>query len=217
MTSARRAMTALRRSALLFVPAVCALTSCGIPTTGVVQAGGPASGVVPMTWLYFVLDGHLTAVSRRTDAPGDVESALRMLLLGPTDAERSGRLTTRLPLPAGMPPTATTAPATTTADPTTRAAPTPAPTEGSTVRVVTREGTVSVRLSASEDGLSELAAAQIICTAVAAERVADPGAAPGAVTVTGPDGRRVEGSAARCPHGSSGEVHDWSGFSGGVQ
>lgn len=214
VTSAHRAMTALRGPALLFLPAVCALTSCGIPTTGVVQAGGPASGIVPIAQVYFVKDGTLVGVSRQTRAPGDVESALQSLLLGPTDVERSERLTTRLPLPTGIPATATTAPTATTSA-TTRAAPALAAPEGSTVKVATRDGTMTVKLSLSEDGLSKLATAQIICTAVAAERVADPGAAPGAVTVTGPDGRRTEGSATLCPDTSPGEVRG-SFFSGGT-
>ena len=47
-------MKALRSVPLL---TLLALTSCGIPATGVVEAGGPASGTLPMTRVYFVENG----------------------------------------------------------------------------------------------------------------------------------------------------------------
>ncbi|MGX1562839.1 hypothetical protein [Streptomyces sp. NPDC055506] len=40
---------------------------------------------------------------------------------------------------------------------------------------------------------------QLICTAGAAARLSNPGDDPVTVTVVGRDGRRVEGTAARCP------------------
>ena len=59
-------MKALHRVPLL---ALLALTSCGIPATGVVEAGGPASGVLPLTPVYFVEGGRLVPVPRNTGRP----------------------------------------------------------------------------------------------------------------------------------------------------
>ncbi|MFC3576598.1 hypothetical protein ACFOZ0_25610 [Streptomyces yaanensis] len=192
MTPPRRAVTAVRRAALLFLPALYALTSCGIPTTGVVEAGGPASGVVPTIRVYFVLDGALVGRPRQTVAPVDVESALKVLLLGPNDAERTKGVTTRLPLPTGMWDWSAPATGGATAVP---------PENHSTdlVKVTTRDDGISVELTPWPGEFSNLAAAQIICTATAAQRVAAPAAEPAPVTVTGPDGRHVEGTAVRCP------------------
>ncbi|MFI5682110.1 hypothetical protein [Streptomyces cellulosae] len=68
-----------------------ALTSCGIPVTGVVEAGGPASGTLPMTRVYFVENGALVAMPRTTELPGDPEAALQLLMAGPLAGEgRSG-------------------------------------------------------------------------------------------------------------------------------
>ncbi|MFG3297015.1 hypothetical protein ACGF3G_50635 [Streptomyces sp. NPDC048179] len=186
------------RSALLLpVAAVCALTSCGIPTTGVVQAGGPAVGIGPATRLYFVRDGALVGVRRGTDAPGDVESALRDLLRGPTDAELGKGLTTRLPLRAGLPTAVPAVPVTGGAASAVPEATGPA----DRVTVTVRDHGISVQLSvsASELGDPELAAAQLVCTAGAAQRVAAPDAEPDPVTVTAADGRRIGGASTRCP------------------
>ena len=190
-----RSATALRRSALLSLAALCALTSCGIPTTGVVQAGGPAGGVVPTVRVYFVRNGTLIGVSRPTDAPGDVDSAVEELLLGPSDAERSKQITTDLLLPGGFP---TLAPDTSaTAD--TGVAPQESlwPTDRVTVRE--RDDGITVHLTWKAGELGTLGAAQIICTARAARRVADPGAEPPPVSVTDAAGRRVGETTQRCP------------------
>ncbi|MCX4765730.1 hypothetical protein OG562_33085 [Streptomyces sp. NBC_01275] len=189
-------LKAVRRSAppLLLVAALGALTSCGIPTTGVVEAGGPAGGVVPRTRVYFVWDGALIDVSRETATPGDVETAVRLLLQGPTRKEMTGGLATLLPTPLS-----TAVPA--APDPN---GPTQAAQEAGTpdsVKVTAREDRVTIELSAPVGKLSDLAAAQVICTAVAAQRVADPGSPPAPVTVTVPAGRRVEGTGADCPDG----------------
>ncbi|WP_328875254.1 hypothetical protein OHT76_37160 [Streptomyces sp. NBC_00287] len=187
-------MTPPRRSALCLA-ALCALTSCGIPTTGVVEAGGPASGVVPTIRVYFVVaDSTLISVPRQTSAPVDVEKALEILLLGPTDTERGKLITTQLPLLPGLPTRAPAAPATdgASAVPQDRR-------RADLFRVTTRDDGISVELDQSAGKLSDIAAAQIICTAAAAQRVADPGTEPVLVSVTGPDGRRVEGTAVQCP------------------
>jgi hypothetical protein len=173
------------------LPALCALVSCGIPATGVVEVGGPASGIVPTVRVYFVADGTLVAVPRRTVAPVDVASAVDVLLQGPTDAERAKRLTTLLP-PSGPPATAVPSPLPTgLASQVPRAARTP-----DLVKVATRGDRVSLDLSAE---VNDLAAAQLICTAVGAQDVAEPGGDPVTVTVTGPGGRRVGEAAPDCP------------------
>jgi hypothetical protein len=181
---------------LLAVPALCALASCGIPTTGVVEAGGPASGVVPTIRVYFVAgNGTLVAVPRRTVAPVDVESAVAVLLEGPTEAERVKRLTTLLPLPGLL---ATPAPAATATD-----GPAAVPQERTAdlVKVTAADDRVSIALTAAAGEVTELAADQLICTALGAQRVADPGSEPLPVTVTGPRGRPVKGTGAGCPGG----------------
>ncbi|WP_046731077.1 hypothetical protein [Streptomyces humi] len=184
------------RPALLIAAAVCALTSCGIPTTGVVQAGGPAGGVAATTPLYFLRDGTLVAALRRTDAPGDVRSALEELLRGPTDAERSQGLTTRLPGLPAAPPTAV-APATPAADGGVTAV--PAPTDATdAVTVTARDGGILVELPLPA-GAPGLAAAQIVCTADAAQRIAAPDAEPRQVTVTVRGGTRIGKATAHCP------------------
>lgn len=184
-------MRAVCRSVSLVLPALFALVSCGIPATGVVEVGGPASGVVPTIRIYLVTDGALVAVPRRTVAPVDVASAVDMLLQGPTDAERAKRLTTLLPQTGRLP---TAAPSATS---TGLAVPVPEETRASDlVRVATRGDRVSLQLSAA---VKDLAVAQLICTAVGAQRVADPGSEPGTVTVTDPEGRRAEGAGEDCP------------------
>ncbi|MFE6286253.1 hypothetical protein [Streptomyces sp. NPDC057877] len=206
MSAARRRAAALstvagarrRAAALSAVAALCALTvSCGIPTTGVVEAGGPAGGVVPTVRVYFVAGGTLVAVPRRTGTPVEVKAALDVLFLGPTEPEYGKRITSDLPLLAGSavrPPTP--------ADPAATVVPTEAPQAAESmelVEVTEGGGRISVELSPTVGRLTGLAAAQIICTAVAAQRTADPTAKPAPVTVTGPGGRRVEGTGAMCP------------------
>jgi hypothetical protein len=158
----------------------------------VVEAGGPASGVVPTIRVSFVADGALVAVPRRTVAPVDVESAVQVLLQGPSEAERVKGITTLLPLPDGS---ATAVPSPTALSPDNFMRPRPP----DVVKVTTRDDRVSLELRPVGVDIPDLAAAQLICTAVAAQRVADPEAQPVPVTVTGPDGRRVEGTDARCP------------------
>ncbi|MEV2210198.1 hypothetical protein AB0H86_01540 [Streptomyces sp. NPDC050997] len=191
----RRSAHALRRSALLLLPALCGLlASCGIPATGVVEAGGPASGVASNVRVYLVLDGALIGVRRAIVAPVDVESALRVLLQGPTDAEQAKRITTMLPLPMALPTSARIPPAAT--------GQAEAPQEAvarKALKVTARDDRVLVELSVTEGELTNTAATQMLCTALGAQRVADPGGDPVPVTVMTPDGRRFEGAGARCP------------------
>jgi hypothetical protein len=163
-------MRAVRLSALLLLlPALGALASCGIPTTGVVQAGGPASGVVPTVRVYFVAGGALLGVNRRLAAPVDLDSAVRVLLTGPTRAEQANGLTTLLPRSLDL------------------------------VKVTSGKDRVNIQLSAVPGRSAGLAAEQLICTTVAAQRVITPGTDPLPVTVTGPGGLDSRGTGTRCP------------------
>ncbi|MFE1199871.1 hypothetical protein ACFW6E_45505 [Streptomyces olivaceoviridis] len=174
-----------RRPLLLLFPALCALTSCGIPTTGAVEAGRPADGVVPTVRVHFVRDGALVAVPRRTTVPVGVESAVAALLRGPTLSERAKGMTTQLASPTTVPP-ATDGVSGESGSP-------------DLVRVREIGGRVFIELSPRGGKLNEVAAAQIVCTAVAAQRVASSSAEAAPVTVTDAGHRRFEGSTVRCP------------------
>ncbi|MFJ8715597.1 hypothetical protein ACIRD9_20795 [Streptomyces violaceus] len=197
-------MTARRRAALLVVPALCGLASCGIPATGVVEAGGPAGGVVPTVRVYFVTDGKPAPVSRRVVTPIGAASAVDVLLQGPTAEEQAVGLKSLLPLtgadlPKAVPADPDRPPA--TAVPRAPATEVPRAAEATDfAKVTTRGHRVSIELSLSSAGdLPDLAVTQLICTAVEAHRVAGSGDEEATATVAGQDGRRIEGTAARCP------------------
>ncbi|SHL57545.1 GerMN domain-containing protein [Actinacidiphila paucisporea] len=111
------------------------LAGCGIPTTGVVEAGEPATGVHQDVVLYFVSAQHgaLSTVRRRADSRVDAAMAVRMLLAGlaPFEQKMLG-LTTDLP-----PATAT---------------------------VRTHGGAVTVDLSTAAGRLAGAAVDQVVCT-----------------------------------------------------
>lgn len=163
----RRALRvrAVRAGALLAAGLVAA--GCGIPTTGVVEAGEPASGIRSVTTLYFVLPNDALAVRRiETGGLNGVGPSVALLLkgLGPGDAKTMG-LSTRLPLPTQAPDIRTAA------------------------------GRVDVDLHAAAPRLSPVAVDQVVCTAAAAYREAgDAGTGPVRVTVA-LDGRPQAGSA----------------------
>ncbi|MGW0941242.1 hypothetical protein ACWD4O_01640 [Streptomyces sp. NPDC002623] len=196
---------ALRRAVLLCVPALCTLVSCGIPTTGVVEAGGPAHGITPTLRIYFVHDGALIAVPRSTDAVVDVQPAVLSLLAGPTEAERAAGLTTLLPpVKLALTPAPTRDPSTPfgavpSEDPAAEAKAEAAESLTVAVSVNAQNGDVSIRLPYGSRELDDLAMAQLICTAVEARRTLDVGAEAVTVTVTDALGRSVEGSDERCP------------------
>ncbi|MDH6520811.1 hypothetical protein M2164_007433 [Streptomyces sp. SAI-208] len=174
-----------RRAPLL---ALLALTSCGIPATGVVQAGGPASGTLPLTQVYFVENGSLVAVSRITEEPGEPEAALRLLMAGPLAGEgRLEGLATEvpgLPTSAALPTATAGAPGEPSSD---------APT-------VTAEGDrMTIRLPPGLDTLSDIGVRQVVCTAAAAYRLTRPSVRAVTAEVTDGAGRRVRGSDAGCP------------------
>ncbi|WP_075737474.1 hypothetical protein [Streptomyces acidiscabies] len=144
MNPGRRAAPAL--AALL------ALSSCGIPATGVIEAGDPASGIAPVTAVYYVRDGALSAVLRPTELPGDPDDALSLLLTLPPPGE--GFITHVKPLPTAAP------------DSPERAPQTPA--------VSADGGALTVRLPDRMRQLTDLAIGQVVCTVAAARRIEAP-------------------------------------------
>lgn len=158
------------RSALLFTTAFL-LSSCGIPETGVVEAGEPATGIRPAQVLYFVGEGTLVGVRRHASGPLGIEAAVEMVFRGPDAPERSTGMTTELP--------------TLTAVPTVR-------TDG---------GRVSIELPSGTGPLTETAVAQLVCTVADARLLEAPDTDTTAtrVTLTVPAGWQIEGSSEACP------------------
>ncbi|MEU1034823.1 hypothetical protein ABZ402_40235 [Streptomyces mirabilis] len=160
------------RSALLLTASFL-LSSCGIPESGVVEAGEPATGIRPAYVLYFVGEGTLLAVRRHVFGPGGIETAVAMLFQGPEAQERRKGMTTELP-PMRYAPT-----------------------------VRTDGGRLSIELPERTAPLTGTALAQLVCTAADARLVetqdADTASTHVTVTVTGPGGWRAEGSSATCP------------------
>ncbi|MEU5698788.1 hypothetical protein [Streptomyces aurantiacus] len=165
-----------------------ALTSCGIPATGVVEAGGPASGALPMTRVYFVESGALVAMPRMTALPGDPEAALQLLMAGPLAGEGdSGRLSTEVPgMPTAMaPPPATDGPG--------------QPASPDTFTVTVQRDAMTIRLPPGMDRLSGTGVGQIVCTAAAAYRLTRPSDATVSAEVTDGGGWQVTASDESCP------------------
>jgi spore germination protein GerM len=83
---------------LIAAAALLATAACGVQPTSIVSAGGPAVArrYVPPTTVYFLRDGRLTPVQRRS-LPGAPEVALGQLFQGPTRLERVGGLRTYIP------------------------------------------------------------------------------------------------------------------------
>ncbi|MGA4983655.1 hypothetical protein ACPB9I_16585 [Streptomyces cellulosae] len=84
------------------------LTGCGVPTSDVIEAGAPASGIPgpapteavaePATApLFFLTEGELTAYPRPAGDAADLTSLIRLLLEGPNEKERATSATTDLP------------------------------------------------------------------------------------------------------------------------
>ncbi|WP_416982539.1 hypothetical protein [Streptomyces sp. T028] len=193
------------RAALLVVGAVLALSACGIPSTGVVEAGDPASGITATTPLYFVQDGTLVVVIRAVPEAGDPAAAIQELLAGPDVVERSKGWTTRVARAseqASVFPTAEPAQpqediveSDATAGPSASEAASQEP-----IRATTENNRVSVVLPRDVDtDFSALAQRQLICTAGRALRLNRPDPVTVTVTVTASGGRRAEGSDEDCP------------------
>lgn len=156
----RRAHRAVRPA--LLVAAVLLLSACGIPTTGVVDSGEPATGVRSTTTVYFIKNRVLTAVPRKVAQRAGTEAAVKAVFSGPDDSEQLAGLTSALP--------------TLTKDPVVR-------TEGTGVRIElgfdTRPQFAVARRLLTGTGLT-----QLVCTAVLARRAEDPGIGSVSVIVT---------------------------------
>lgn len=162
------------RAALAGTAGACAaalLAGCGIPASGVVEAGEPAVGVHREVKLYFVQGRNpdtLAVVTRRLDGASGFEDSLALLFKGLSPAESKVLdLATRVPM---VP-----------------------------VKAGYADGGVTVYVGLPDGRLSPVAVDQIVCTAMAAG-LADPGGPPAAVTVV-VAGRPQPGSpdeAARC-------------------
>ncbi|MEU6477711.1 hypothetical protein ABZ858_12610 [Streptomyces sp. NPDC047017] len=139
---------------------------CGVPTSGVIDAGAPAVGVPAGTVVYFVAGDTLRAVPRTPAGDGDpVAQAVRLLLAGPNRAE-ARTLATELPAVPGQ------------------------------VAVTTRGDTVTVRFPAGVARLGTRAMEQLTCTVARARRLSPPvagatGALPGGAQ---PDGTETGGT-----------------------
>ncbi|GAA4979385.1 GerMN domain-containing protein [Streptomyces hyderabadensis] len=179
------------RAVPLLLAALLPLSACGIPETGVVEAGEPATGVldpgvtsapsesvpeaVPLVDvpLYFVEDGDLVAVDRTVPGPTDLGSTVLMLFKGPDERERRSGLTTELP-PAAEAPTIRT------------------------------DGTgVNVQLPRTAGSLSDTAVDQLACTVAVARLRQDPALGSAQVTVEQPGGRLAGRSSEDCPIGAA--------------
>ncbi|MFJ2829718.1 hypothetical protein ACIPC1_19530 [Streptomyces sp. NPDC087263] len=158
------------RTALLVTTALL-LSSCGIPETGVVEAGEPATGIRPVQILHFLSAGDLFAVRRRTVGPIGIETAIELLFRGPDVRERSQGMTTELPSLTGDP------------------------------RVRTNGGQVSIELPRDIGPMTATAVTQLACTAAEADLDPASGTdtASTSVTITVPDAWSAEGSSETCP------------------
>ncbi|MFE5604172.1 hypothetical protein ACFQ8O_33890 [Streptomyces coelicoflavus] len=191
-----------RRALPVLLAALLPLTACGIPETGVVEAGEPATGVlrpgvtaapsetvpeaVPLVEvpLYFVADGDLTAVTRTVAGSTDLGSTVLMLFKGPDPQERRRGLTTELPSAAVAP----------------------------TIRT---DGTVvNVQLPRTAGSLSDTAIDQLACTVAVARLRQDPALGSAQVAVEQPGGRLAGRSSDDCPSGGPGGTGGAGGAEG---
>ncbi|MFF8912882.1 hypothetical protein ACF08M_06030 [Streptomyces sp. NPDC015032] len=99
-------MKGSRAGALLAgLTAALTLAACGVPPSGVIEAGEPASGMLPPSpkppapaavSLYFLHNGELRPYLRSIGDPGDFGAVVRLLFAGPTTSEAT-TATTELP------------------------------------------------------------------------------------------------------------------------
>ncbi|MEV0277384.1 hypothetical protein AB0I22_13515 [Streptomyces sp. NPDC050610] len=165
MKDSRRAARLLRGLGLgLTATLMLTLTACGVPQSGVIEAGEPASGMfsagsqspTPATVsLFFLRDGNLTAYPRRTSGAADLQAVVRLLFEGPTATE-AATATTQLP----------------------RLTDTPQLTTGD-------DGMFSIRLPGEAAPLSRQAMRQLACTVKTVNRTASPVVASEAEAVSG--------------------------------
>ncbi|MCX5361128.1 hypothetical protein OG864_20690 [Streptomyces sp. NBC_00124] len=172
-------------TALLVAASALLLSACDIPATGVVEAGGPASGIPPTVPIYLVRDGALVAVPRTISDAGEPVTAVESLLKGPTPQERRKRLTTELARQLPV---------------TTRPTPSPAePSPEESVRLMTETDGLYLELPRYAGKMTTLAANQVICTAARAYLLTRPDLDSTTVTVTDAAGGTFEGDVERCP------------------
>jgi hypothetical protein len=113
----------VKKLVVLAVLLLVVVSACGVKPTPVVPAGPaptlrnpPSSGNSADVILYFVIDGQVAPVARPTGERTGVETALAMLLNGPTSAEAADGYGTTLPARTGPisqspgPPTTITLP-----------------------------------------------------------------------------------------------------------
>jgi len=180
------------RSGLSLTAAALLLSSCGIPSTGVVEAGEAATGIRPAYVLYFVRQDTLLGVRSQVPGAFDIGTAVELLFRGPEAQLGRKGLTTELP-PLPSPPT-----------------------------VRTDGARVSVELPRGTRPLTRTALAQLTCTIADARVVVDAGSGSGSasasgrgsgsdaasstkVTVTIPGVRQAEGSGETCPGSATAE------------
>ena len=194
-----RPMRPTRRTALMLatttlaVASTLGLSACDIPATGVVEAGGPASGVPATIAIYLIRDGALVAVPRTIADPGEPASAVEALLQGPTPQERRKGLTSAL---AGR---STSAPPTRAPSLFSPSSAEPSTEQVKELWVTTRNDQVYVELPLYSGKLSALAANQVSCTAARAYLLTRRDLDSTTVTVTDATGRTFEGDDGRCP------------------
>jgi hypothetical protein len=168
------------RPALLAAGALL-LCACGIPTTGVVGSGEPATGIRSTTTVYFMRKGGLVAVPRRTPQRADVEAAVKVLFQGPSTSDERAGVTSRLPRLRK--------------DPTVR-------TDGAEVSIALGFDSRQ-EFGAALKSLSATALDQLVCTVVSARHAEDPDVESVEVAVTATMGGaenhwRTEGNSATC-------------------
>ncbi|MFJ9713720.1 hypothetical protein [Streptomyces sp. NPDC101234] len=155
---------------LMLLVAALLLSGCGIPATGVIESGDPATGVRPMALLYFITDDRLIPVGREVTDPADTDAVVAALLTGPDMRDRLHGLTTalgRVPTPAIS-------------------------TNGAEVSLQLSAGTESLPPIAARQLICTAAAARMsddpetLATGVT-------------VVVTGPGGQRTRGTSHGCP------------------
>lgn len=187
---------------LLLTAVLLPLSACGIPPTGVVEAGEPATGVlepgraptpskaeseavpVPTVPVYFVEDGALVAVPRPAPGGTDLGSTVLTLFEGPDGPEQRAGLTTELPRASVAP----------------------------TIR--TDGAAVVVQLPRSAGSLSDTAVDQLACTVAVARLRQDPALGSAQVTVEQPGGRLAGRSSDDCPPGGPREADGTGGDDG---
>jgi len=127
------------------------LAGCGVPPSGVIQAGDPATGMTPGVNVYFLSGGSLVAVPRQIPFGAGVSTAVRLLFEGPLVPE-AGKLSTELPQLKLAPEVA-----------------------------VETDGTVVIRLFEGVAPFGKIGMEQLVCTVAAAPRRAPPPAVPTSV------------------------------------